>query len=172
MLVSETLGNILTDDTSVRDAIHIAICSVTASEELSAGEHIAIINEDFNIAGKSENPIGIVDPYLKTVVQKGQMFWMFLYPNTITSLKHVWTHPSFDSGASQRWLDDFANSAGLSYHEILEAAKDYLGSNTYLCDGGRWEGFYTPDEFWVHYEIVTGEKVPEEERGNFFTCSC
>jgi hypothetical protein len=59
-----------------------------------------------------------------------------------------------------------------SYDELMEAAAGYIKYSDYLCEGGRWEGSYVPDEFWFHYEVVTGELVPEDKRGSFFSCSC
>jgi len=29
-----------------------------------------------------------------------------------------------------------------------------------------------PNEFWDHYERVTGEMVKDSSRGGFFSCSC
>ena len=48
----------------------------------------------------------------------------------------------------------------------------YLKCGDYMCEGGRWEGVSLPDEFWPAYEIVTGKKVPDGNRGSFFSCSC
>ncbi len=74
---------------------------------------------------------------------------------------------------SEDWLRNFAEgSADLSFEELMVGAKRYVETGRYLVDGGRWEGFYTPDEFWWHYEILTGECVEESNRGNFFSCSC
>ena len=85
------VGKLAADDAK-RDAIHIAIAPVVASEELTAGQDIGPVGDRF---GPCAKPIGIVDPFLQTSVAKGERFYLFLYPNTITSLRHVWTHPAF-----------------------------------------------------------------------------
>jgi hypothetical protein len=167
------LGNLI-DSTQGRDAVHIAIAPVVAGERLSPGQHIGFLGE---VVGRTKNTIGIVDPFLEGPVFKGERFWMFLYPNTITTLRHEWEHPAFSKdgaggSGSEVWLRDFAADAGLSYEELINAAKRYLEYDDYLCQGGRWDGFDTPDEFWDHYETVVGTKVPLEKRGSFFSCSC
>jgi hypothetical protein len=92
------LGHLITDGDRRRDAIHIAVAPVTAAELLAPGQHVG-----FTPAGQTETVgtvesdrhIGIVDPFLTDVVEPGQRFWLFLYPNTVTSLRHVWRHPAF-----------------------------------------------------------------------------
>lgn len=76
-----------------RDAIHSAVAPAEAGVALEPGQHVARSSDGtFTPVGKK---IGIVDPYLKSPVAKGEMFWLFLYPGSVTSLRHVWTHPDF-----------------------------------------------------------------------------
>lgn len=169
MSIQLSLGKII-ENKQEKDAIHIAVAPMIAGEKLYPGQHVGIEN------GKATAVlphIAIVDPFLTHAVWPDQEFWLFLYPNTITSLRHDWIHPAFeDKNPSVKWMEDFALEAGLSYSALIEAAKDYLATGEYLCDGGRWEGFYTPDEFWPHFEIVTATKLAPGQGGNFFTCSC
>jgi hypothetical protein len=176
------LGQII-DETQKRDAIHIAVLPIVATEKLFAGQDVGLV--DGGASTKAKKHTGIVDPFLKVPVMPGQRFWLLLYPRMVTSLRHVWSHPEFvdettapaaeQRGAmaiSRAFIEACADSAGLEFDELLQGARDYVSGGEYLCEGGRWEGFSIPDEFWNHYEVVTSEVVPEDQRGNFFSCSC
>lgn len=95
----ETLGKIHLYNEK-RDAIHLGVEPVEAGEELCAGEHIYL--KDGVAYGvftnRSAKPVGIVDPFLEKNVEKGQRFWLVVYPRAITSLRHVWEHPDFPTG--------------------------------------------------------------------------
>lgn len=179
------IGEFLTG-TEYRDAIHIAVMPVVAAENLSSGDHIGLIKGlESHQAVKDENTIGIVDPFLLEPVVEGDHFYMFLYPNTITSLRHEWTHPAFEDNpvtftvsaekvlAADQWLHNFAAlQAEINFTELMAGAKNYLDHDEWMIDGGKWEGVSVPDEFWDHFEVMTGRKVPNKDRGSFFSCSC
>src|SRR5206468_4648873 len=94
------IGKLITNEQE-KDAIHIAVAPVIAHLDLNPGDHVGFVYDDKKTVGKSAfKKIGIVDPFLITPVKTGQKFWMFLYPNTITSLKHDWTHPEFEKELS------------------------------------------------------------------------
>jgi hypothetical protein len=76
-----------------RDAVHVAVAPVVAAAHLLPGQHVGVLAD--GRAGADEEPIGVVDPFLTEAVRPGQRFWLLLYPGTITSLRHVWTHPAF-----------------------------------------------------------------------------
>lgn len=91
-------------DNARRDAIHVAVAPVTAAEDLKPGTRVAL-----NAVGQAHEPvdpnavIGIVDPFLPRYgVKAGEQFWLCLLPRTVTSLRHVWTHPAFDNTAKPR----------------------------------------------------------------------
>lgn len=179
------LGQLLTGNEQ-RDAIHIAVAPVVANEKLYPGQEIGFVDNRQTKVGPSKSPIGIVDPFLKGPVFQDEKFWLWLTPYTIQSLRHEWTHPAFTAqapldtlekydaklSASVKWIENFADNNDVEYDQLIDGAARFIRTGDYLIDGGRWEGNYIPDEFWDHYEIVTGTKVNPANKDNFFSCSC
>lgn len=181
------IGELITKS-EARDAIHVAVMPVLAREYLKAGEHVGVFYEpeyDVYLASKTADAkIGIVDPYLTVKVKEGDSFWLFLYPNTITSLRHNWTHPDLPDvepkkdargdidGEHTKWIEHFANQYGQSFSDMMFAAENYLKNGARWNEGSTFEGEYVPNEFWDHYEAVKNIKVEENDRGSFFSCSC
>ncbi len=153
-----TLGMIL-DGTQKRDAIHLAVEPVVAGEFMGPGEHITIENG----VARRVNPgkgLGIVDPFLLVGVEKGQHFWFIMYPRKISSLRHVWAHPSFPdepeigspadaadlatkimsatitqdrkAADSLAWIKKYAESIHVDVKELMDGAKAYLDHGEYF----------------------------------------
>lgn len=177
-----TLGKIHTADEQ-RDAIHIAVAPVIATERLSPGQRIGLVGHDNKQARASATGEGIVDPFLQGAVFPGDRFWMFLLPNTITSLRHQWTHPHFDSDnisqtdhatKSRAWVKEHAETLGLADWQLMEDAKHWLQYEEHKVQQGSetWRDCFNPGEFWHHYEIVTETPVPEDMKRSFYCCTC
>lgn len=194
--MSESTNNAigkLVPETQGRDAIHIAVAPVIAAERLTAGRHIGFVQEaNDQLVGRCEKPIGIVDPFYPGVIQPGERFLMFLYPNTITGLRHEWTHPAFTekhvekvteallgTKKSEEWLRKFAGEWHLDYDEMIEAATSEHGDfGNYVVANGR--DLHSPDElgddlelFWQNIENLTGRTFSEEHKEKLgWSCSC
>ena len=174
------IGRIITSDQK-RDAIHIAVAPMQAAEKLFPGKDVGLTAE--GKASATEKLVGIVDPFLRGPVFAEQWFWVFLYPNTVTSLRHEWTHPAFDTkpeslgtaDEAREWLGVFAVHLGLSYDALMEAAEHYLstGNVTVQQNSERWrDNFYGNEkDFWKRYETMTGTKV-EDHDAVPFCCTC
>jgi hypothetical protein len=176
----ETLGTIISEGEK-RDAIHLAVEPTVARQRLKPGQHVGV-------DGTTENPVGIVDPFLRKPVMPGERFWLVVFPREINSLRHVWTHPAFPDvpevaaipaddlrvAKAKAVIEGEAEQLGIPYNEIMWGAQAFLKRGDYMIDGGRWEGEGLKDEeaFWSAYEVVTGEKVAAENRHSFFSCSC
>jgi hypothetical protein len=93
------LGQIIPEhEVAERDAVHIAVVPIVASERIGAGCPVGLspTGEAVNYFRYPTKAVGVADPYLLKDVQKGERFYLFLKPNTITALRHEWTHPAFD----------------------------------------------------------------------------
>ncbi len=121
-----------------RDAIHIAVAPVVAGDALDAGMPIGFgaDSETAFFAGKlgaKYKAIGIVDPFLRRPVNKGDKFWMFLYPNTVIGMRHEWQHPAFKDGdiqtakdpegESRRVLENIAAELDVTYTALMRDAE-------------------------------------------------
>lgn len=176
----------LVEGSPPRDAVHIAVIAVEAGETLKPGERVAMSD---GLAVSSENRAGdwhgVVDPYLYNNVAKGERFWLFLQPGSITALTHLWSHYAFPSSnstppdadyvASDAWLRKFADDHAIPLKDLVEhAVKGDI-------DDGHRDWFGTDDDahnpldsdFWHHIEIVTGKHYDENHRQlTVFSCTC
>lgn len=167
-----------------RDAVHVAVTPCVALDRLDPGQHVGIsprvvVRNVPSAQAHSPLPVGIVDPFLLKAVVPGETFWLFLYPGSITSLRHEWKHPAIDGpivshADSERWLMDFANRWEMNYSNLIEDAQDFAGSITAgtLLYGSEDLG-EDHDLFWSHLENLTGDKFDVAHRIAFgWHCSC
>jgi hypothetical protein len=173
----------LIDGDQLRDAVHIAVAPVEAVHFMEAGTHVGL--DEFGCASALEKPIGIVDPFLESPIKKGERFWLFLYPNTITSLKHVWTHPAFEDqpslGSAKSASEDWMRAWALEH-----MSEDYYGDGEKLRPEVAYENAieaghshsvgpyedardHIDSEWWSHWETITGQRGNREE---YFRCAC
>lgn len=180
-----TLGHII-DETAARDAVHIAVFPARATTHIPPSHPVRLDGKKARPTKDPERAVGIADPFLLGGANPGQWFWVMLFPRTITSLRHEWTHPKIDGGAerptreqAEAWLRTFVKEADCpSYEAVLgEAVK-------HAVDGGHWgddehlhfDGFDAhgeiPPEFWECVEVITGVQVPIDRRASYFSCAC
>lgn len=183
----KTIGKILDSNEERRDAIHIAIVPAIAAENLWAGNKVSLVYGTTDQVKRQEysggSPIiGVVDPFLNNFVRKGQKFWLFLYPNSVTGLQHVWTHPAFDcpqmpKNEHEKWLREFADKWNFNYAEMIEAALSDDEEPYVVAQG---VDLHSPKElggdfnlFWEHLEGLTGKQFDVEHRSKLaWSCSC
>ena len=185
----KTIGQLLTGGEE-RDTIHIAILPVVAGANLYPGARIKLSFGSSELAifarheyGQSDS-IGIVDPFLSHEhPKKGQRFWMFLHPNTITGLRHHWAHPAVDhpkhpKNDSEMWLRQFAERWGFDYRAMLEVAMDPDGEEDYIVAMGQ--DLHSREElgedhalFWHHISQLTGKNYDVAHQHKVgWSCSC
>lgn len=169
------LGQIITTPQN-RDAIHVAVAPVTAYENLFPGQHVGLVEGGCTHATLGSKPIGVVDPYLRYSVLKGEMFWLFLYPQTVTGLRHDWSHPAFvesvDGKAdAEKWVQAFCESHGFDFSTIKEDARK---GEFYAGQDLEYDQLAAEREtLYAKLTILTGETyTPDLIKNAYFRCSC
>lgn len=184
-----TMGDFLPEETSGRDAVHVAVFSAVSAVRLHPGQDVGIIHQsdkDIEVS-PAGSPVAIVDPFLKSAVQPGQRFWAYLYPRTITALSHRWSHPALEDAAtvyspptakleSELWLTKFCaeyNDRGYSFDMMtkLEEIFDGQYDEEYLTVYGTDASGAIPSEVWHHASVVFGKPIPAQHP-TYFSCSC
>lgn len=177
------LGHEPTPD-AARDAIHVAVAPVVAGEHLDHGDHVGQL-PDGTFGRNAKQKLGIVDPYQTVSIRKGERFWLFLYPNTVTGMRHHWQHPAFTDNPhpadrdskefSEAWLRQYAvrmniyESPGEAFETLVKGLKsgELFAHGTDLHYFGDLDD---PEELKEHAERYLGIKI---DWGRYsFHCSC
>lgn len=96
-----SIGQIIPPDAVAgRDAVHFALYPAVAGMSIWPGDAVVFTPDGAALRYEEKQittikPLGIADPFCTRRINEGERFWVFLYPNTITSLRHAWTHPAF-----------------------------------------------------------------------------
>jgi hypothetical protein len=183
------LGNKIEYD-APRDAVHIAVAPVIAGEQLRPGTQVCFIAEGNTETvvrvprnkwgGPEKMPVGVIDPFMyDEVIGKGTRCWMMLFPGTITSLRHEWTHPEFAKTDALRRIEFIAQQLDIPIKGLLGAAKRWVesGGEDWTTQFGSedWRDNFNGwqlKQFWEAYQEHTGTQVAEGLRSNPFSCSC
>lgn len=157
-----TLGTIITDKEQ-RDAIHLAVEPIQAGESLGVGMNIGI-GKDGKAYSRGVKLVGIVDPFLDSIVEKGQWFWLIVYPRQITSLRHVWEHPDFENitgEAPKMYNDDKSKSIEESKEWIRQYAENLSGVDHDYDDNERftitYDNLMETAMTWVEDDDIFGD---------------
>jgi hypothetical protein len=176
--------------TEGRDAVHVAIVPAKASTTLMAGTPVGL-----NAKGEAEaNPtaIGVVDPFrLNRRVAQGEWFWLCLYPNTITGMRHVWQHPAFpvdekatpapepvasDLSRSIEWVRDYVRTwchywGDEGYDEFLRYVREDRMLFYYGSDCHSLEDVHDAENLFYHLSVIVGVRI-DASYFETYSCSC
>jgi hypothetical protein len=175
------IGSKELDATTQRDAIHIAVAPLVAGQYLWHGK--VRISELDGRAYRAEDDdltaVGVVDPFITDAVAEGDRFFVFLFPNTITDIKHTWTHPAFMPRVEEdeedpirqiakEELTAIAKDCGMSYNEMIRAVERYIDTgNCVETEGsGFRDNIDDEEKFWRLILLLTGRRGD----GELFAC--
>ena len=190
-----------------RDAIHVAVVPCYSDRVVFPSQGL------FVVARQSENGLwftrlafrepatGIVDPFLDSAVQPGCSFWLCLYPGTVTSLRHRYSHPGVpeynvpkikpeveeeeDRDLSIAWMRLFVNEvvdngylAGytkrFTYEDAIKAGYDYQSTGDDMVFADDLNDDAPFEDYWKHWCVITGVPYTDSLKAEDapFSCAC
>jgi hypothetical protein len=170
------LGRLITSPQE-RDAVHVAVAPVEAGALLRPGQHVGVVDGK---AVTDEPHVGVVDPFLKQPVDIGDRCWLFLYPGSIASLRHLWSHSAFPidnptdadkKAEAEAWIRKYLHDSGedVTYDLFIRVCDD---GDQYTAYGHDLH-LSISDEAWEKVSIVTGRTYDKGHRDEtYFSCSC
>lgn len=177
---AQTIGQ-LVGHAGVRDAIHCPIISAVAKMNLNVGTPVTILETGEAEQSDLMTCVGIVDPFLRRYVQKGEQFWVWVRPGSIATLAHRWTHKRIpdlaeivpDKEKARVRLEEFAEtSLYVSLSEMLSAIEACRRDSDNALYNHGYEGLGVYDGFWEDYALFTGNPDPNKEEGYFYFFTC
>lgn len=186
-----------------RDAVHVAVIPRRVATEMAPGTHVGI--NASGMADMNARPlIGIIDPFINhdnieiflrydipLKVEAGNTAWVLLYPETITTLRHVWEHPVIDSIEAVKPSDDKRESIewmtryaadNCPYFVEAQCTPDEIYRRFmqtilvdkevfyYGCDLHDASELNDPEQFFRHLSVIMGRAVTPDELT--YSCTC
>jgi len=91
------IGQLIEDPDAPREATHVALLPVIATEDLFPGQRVVFMPGGYPyVKGTLDITVwtGIVDPFLTKNVKEGERFYLWMRPGSVNSLRHNWSHPA------------------------------------------------------------------------------
>lgn len=192
----EVLGTIITDKKVGRDAVHLACLPVIVADQwLVPGSHVGLTPNGTASAVVGSKRVGIIDPFLDSPVKQGQEVLLLIYPRTIESLRHVWSHPDIPDEPDTNAVSGGGSHPRTPTRALLVEALDAVGRSLEFpvtgevlleaMDGGGYintgasdlHGAVTiPYTLWDMFRDVHGRRAVNDPTGPgdgvYFTCAC
>lgn len=177
-----------------RDAVHVAIIpAVVADKEgVKPGTEVGLYREDddwYATARSTGEKIGVVDPFCRWPVAKGERVWVCLYPGSVVGLRHHYYHKTLDAGNPEcrkavawNYLQNVADRMGVSLGDLLGDLDEYLHrdpeTRVVVSDVALevWNSLDI-DEFWDAVGVVLdspdAQAVKQNPQRRYpFRCAC
>lgn len=155
-----------------KDAVHVPIVSVRAGQYLIPGLPCSLDGRGEAQLNKI-NPIGIIDPFRQSDIEKGQLCWLLLYPHIVIDVKHTWKMAEEQEFEEDTADDDVysednlmlgtATRLNLSVTALMEAMRRAFGGDPIEYVGNQRLIDNLPSrDLWDKWCELTGNELDDD----------